>query len=394
MKIKNICIISYEYPYMDKMVYTFLEQLVNEFVDLGINCYVITPQSITRGIIRRYKIKKRKYTRSTLNNNIVNVYSPFYLSFSNKKTIINNNKINLYFFKKAANRIFNKLSKKIKFDLIYAHFIFPAGIAANEIGKKNNIPVFFAYGENTTYTIDYLGLDTTKKRLKGINGVISVSNDNKKILSKYDIIPEKNIKVFPNAINKKEIYKKNKEEMRKKLGFNINDFIIIFVGRFVDVKGPDRLCQALNEINDDKIKAIFIGSGDMKFDYKNIIFKGEVDHKDLLDYLSASDIFVLPTTSEGCCNAIIEALACGLPVISSSNSFNDDILNENCSLRIDSMNIGEIKENIMKLYKDEALRNRLSKGALVQSKKFDLEKRTKNIINFMEQKIKDNNSIN
>lgn len=384
MKIKNICIICEGYPSDIRMTHTFIEQLVNQFTDYGINCYVIAPQSLTRKILRGNKINKTKYYRFTNKKNIVKVYSPFYLTYSTKFA-----KFNLHGFRSVVNKQFSQIYKNVKFDVIYAHFIFCSGIIANEIGKKYNIPVFLAYGENSGKTINYLGNEKTSKLLDGIKGVIAVSSENKKRLVDNKIVPEKIIEVFPNAINNEVFYKKERRIMRKQLGYNEEDFIIAFVGRFIPLKGIDRLCDALNIINNDNIKAIFIGEGKTKPYYKNTLFTGELENTKIVDYLSASDIFVLPTIAEGCCNAIVEALACGLPVISSNKSFNDDILDDSCSIRIDSMNIGEIKEAIEKLYKYEELRNKLSIGALKKAKTLNIEKRAERIIEFMENNKED-----
>lgn len=382
MKIKNICIITNQYPSNKRMAYTFLEQLVNEFSDNGINCYVIVPQSLTRNLVKGYPLNNKEYYRITNKGNKINVYAPFYLTFSKRLL-----KLNLYSFNKIVEKSFSKLNKKIKFDAIYAHFIFPSAITANMIGIKYNIPAFFAYGENTSYTIDYLGKEKTRKLLEGIKGVISVSNENQKRLVENEIISNELIEVFPNGINNKLFYKKNQKEMREKLGYSCNDFIIAFVGRFISLKGIDRLCDALNLINDDHIKVIFIGTGEVKPNYKHVLYEGTLDQTQIVDYLSASDIFVLPTIAEGCCNAIIEALACGLPVISSNQSFNDEILDESCSIRVNTMNVEEIKQAIEKLYIDKSLREKLSKGALEKAKELNIETRAKKIIDFMEKTI-------
>lgn len=383
--IKNICIITQKYPSDNRIAYTFLEQLVNKFSDYDINCYVICPQSLTQVLIRKTPINKKIYYRYNDNNKKVTVYSPYYLTYSNFVKQIHY--VNLHNFKMATESVFKKLNKTIKFDVIYAHFIYPSAIVANKIGKKYNIPVFFAYGEDTDYTIKRLGKDKTKELLDGITGVISVSLSNKKRLLDNNIIQEDLIEVFPNGINSNIFYPKNKQELRKKFGYRENDFIIIFVGRFIEAKGINRLCRALKEINNENIKAIFIGDGPIKPDYDNILFEGKIEQNKIPDYLSVSDLFVLPTSAEGCCNAIIEALACGLPVISSNKSFNDEILNEKCSIRIDEMNVDEIKTAIKKLYNDKKSRDKFSKAALKKAEELNIGDRAKNILKYMESKI-------
>lgn len=387
MKIKNICIISKGYPSEKRMINTFVEQLVNKFSDYDIKCYVIAPQSISQIIIRGIPANKRIYNRVNKNGKIIKVFSPYYISFSNIKKIINTNYLNLYSFEKSVKKVFKKLSKSIDFDIIYAHFIFPSAIVANKIGKEYNIPVFFAYGESSQHdTINYLKINKTRKLLQETKGVIAVSGDNKKRLIENKIVPTNIIKVFPNGIDNLVFYKKNKKDVRKKIGFSEKDFIVIFVGRYIELKGINRLCEALKKMKNQNIKAVFIGNGPIKPDYKYTIFEGSLDHEKIPDYLSASDIFVLPTSSEGCCNAIIEALACGLPVVSSKKTFND-ILDETCSIRINEMNIDEIKHAIEELYNNKQKRKQLSDGALEKSKHFNLDNRTKGILNFIESKI-------
>lgn len=388
MKLKNICFIANGYPSEEFVINAFVETLVNEMTDQGVNCYVIAPQSITNAAV--HKRKKLPYERVRYTNlgNEVKVYTPQYITASAKKIgAINTSEIGLKSFKKATEKAFIKLSEVVSFDAVYGHFIFPAGITANYLGKRYGIPAFFAYGENTTYTIDYLGDDKTRKLLEGIVGVVSVSSENKRVLLEKTMTEETKIGVFPNSVDTDVFYPQDKAICIEKLGLPKDKFVVAFVGRFVDVKGPDRLSAALEKLNDEDITAIFIGEGNLKPTYSKTAFCGMVAHDKLPNYLSAADVFVLPTKAEGCCNAIIEAMACGLPIISSNLPFNADILNDRCAKLIDPMDIDAIAEAISELKNDKNLREKMAEAALEESAKLNIKNRASQIIEFIENKI-------
>jgi glycosyltransferase involved in cell wall biosynthesis len=94
------------------------------------------------------------------------------------------------------------------------------------------------------------------------------------------------------------------------------------------------------------------------------LFKGGVTHQEVPELLSAVDIFVLPTLNEGSCNAIFEALACGLPVVSSDIPAIKEQLNEKNSILCDPKNIDEIKNSILTLFRNEERVLNMKKSAL------------------------------
>lgn len=384
-KIKRICVIADSYPTKTDPRNPFIDQLVVAFTDLGIECTVINPFSLTKRFFRNTETRPKHWIKTT-ESGLINIYSPRYLTFSSKKFgFINTNSINLKLFTQSCLRVLNKIGTD--FDAVYGHFIFPAGITANTISEKFKIPAFLAYGENTNYTIDYLGADKTRALLKSIKGVVSVSTANKERLIKQNIVDDDKIGVFPNAINNKLFYKRNKSLMRKKYGFPEDAFIVAFVGRFVDIKGANRLSEAIEKVGSDEIKSVFVGFGDVRPNCNGILFEGKLPHEKIPEILSSADVFVLPTLAEGSSNAIIEAMACGLPIISSDRPFNDDILDDSCSIKVDPTNIDEIANAIKLLYADKDLRNKLAKGALKKAETLNIENRAKNIISFMESKI-------
>ena len=382
----KICFIVDKYPSETfPAANAFVETLVNEMTEKGIQCYVISPQSCTNALVHRRKLLPYTRERTTNSGKSVKVITPKYWSFSGKKIgRFNLSEITLLNFRRAAERAFKKLQKDISFDVIYGHFIFESGIVANYLGKKYGIPSFFAYGENTTYTIDYLGAEKTRKLLENITGVISVSSENKRVLLSHNLVDAEKIGIFPNSVDLSRFYIKDKYEMREKLGFPKDGFIIAFTGRLLTVKGPERLSSAIKEIKDEKLYSFFLGEGPLKPDCENVLFCDVVQHHQINDYLNAADIFVLPTLAEGCCNSIVEAMACGLPIVSSALPFNDDILTKDNSIRINPENVDEIKNAIIKLKDNSDLRYQMSQAALNTAKKLTIEKRAENIINFIQ----------
>ena len=113
-----------------------------------------------------------------------------------------------------------------------------------------------------------------------------------------------------------------------------------------------------------------------------MLFEGRLLHEQIPIYLNAADVFVLPTLKEGCCNAVVEAMACGLPIISSNLAFNWDVLDETNSIMIDPQNIQQIRDAIIKLRDDSVLRKRLAEGALRKAESLTIDQRAKEIMKF------------
>ena len=82
-------------------------------------------------------------------------------------------------------------------------------------------------------------------------------------------------------------------------------------------------------------------------------------------------------------NSIVEAMSCGLPIISSNLPFNYDILDDSNSILINPESIDEIAKAINKLYRDNNLRENLSKASLMKAKELTIQKRVSKIITFI-----------
>lgn len=379
---KLIVFILDDYPTEKSNGCIFVKNIIDEIVNRNVKCVVVAPRILT---IKRL-LKKHCYHSLSQNNEGVfyDVYRPFYLHLSSKRFFMRFSMHNHY---KAVYKVLKR--NGISPDYVYGHFIYQNGITAARIGKLFGIPAYCAIGENCTRlqkgSQPYAtGLSFCKwsQYLSMLTGVISVSQYNMKLAMESGFIHENtNFLIAPNGIDPKHFYKMDRETARRKLGIPNDLFVVAFTGAFSKRKGFYELCDALNMC--DEVYSLFLGKGDNCPSCKNILFCNSVPNRELVYYLNAADIFVLPTKGEGCCNAIIEALACGLPVVSSNQPFNDGILDDNNSIRIDCNQPESIRDAILLLKNDLDLRNQLSIGAIKSIYGKDNKSRAERILQFM-----------
>lgn len=380
---ESILFITSGYPTEFVQRYTFLDNLVCAMADKGVDCTVIYPVSVTHALIRREKLPPKEWVRTTHAGNHVQIFSPRIITLStpvNMQVRRLVTRFNNAQFQRAVDGIIRR--KHLKFSVAYGHFISPSGITAAWVGKKYNSLSCLAYGENTSYTVDELGEERAQKLLQDISAVVAVSSDNAAFLREHKIVRSEIIKVIPNAVDREVFHPFDRQKARAKHGFPQDAFIVAFVGYFTEIKGSKRLSAALEKL--PGVYSIFIGNGEHAPTCSNILFKGNVRHDEIAELLSAADIFVLPTIAEGCCNAIVEALACGLPVVSSNLPFNDDILNDQCAIRINTNNIDAIAEAIARLKDNADLRAQMSIAALEKAETLEIGQRTRRILEWIQ----------
>jgi glycosyltransferase involved in cell wall biosynthesis len=378
---RHILFISSNYPSKSRpFCGTFVRQLVLGITRLGVKCSVINPVSIFH---RRYgKFDPKKSFDLSIKENPISVLRPRYISFSSKNLFsFNTAHLTQISFENAVSRAIPYLDSPP--DLLYGHFLYQSGAAAVRIASRLEIPSIVAVGEGSYWSVEPMGFQKAIRDFRSVTGIISVSSVIKQSLMNRLKIPEEKISVIPNGVDLSQFYPRNRIELRKKFDFPADKFVIAFIGHFYEEKGPHRILSAVSGM--DNIGFIFIGNGLIPLKDKNILFKGILEHSKVPEMLSAADIFVLPTLVEGSCNAILEALACGLPVVTSKGEFNDDIVDDTVAIRVDPLNINEIRDAIIKLYKDHYLRNEMSINALKKSKQFDINIRAHRILEWIKE---------
>ena len=377
---KKICIIAHRYPDLNNStVHVFVKKLAWAMADIGKDVVVISPVPVSLKK-KRFNIPP-SYIETTGMGNAVRVFRPPYLYAGNRRIgALRTGHFSVWSMMENCSRLIEE--EKLIPDVFYGHFVCPAGITACRLGKKYGRPSYIAFGESTDTPLLKYGLKQVKKETSVCSGFVAVSEHNKSRLHKLDLVGGERCKVFPNGVDPSVYYPREKTEARLQFGLPENVFIVSFVGQFSDRKGVLRLVEAVEAVKD--VYLICAGSGSLKPKSEKVLFSGRVPADIIPLFLSASDLFVLPTRNEGCPNAVIEAMACGLPVITSDRPFVYDIIDKNSAILVDPDNIQEITDAIRKMKEDLGLRKMCSEESLRRASCLTIQNRVRQICSWIE----------
>lgn len=385
----KIAILADNFPAPGRPRYVFVQQIVFALVDMGHQVSVIAPQSITHAWLRGEKLLPTHSVEKTMQSNTFDVYRPYDITFGNGHRWL------YRLVKPFCERGINRSLSKIKPDILYGHFWHSAYKLKN-FALKYKIPLFVACGEGDDameYLESTLSQGEKKQFVDLVKGVICVSSENQRLSVQLGLIERDKTIVLPNSVDTQQFRPYIEKDLYRKLHIEEDDFVVLFVGGFIKRKGPDKLVAAVESLNDKHIKLIFIGKpkgGDVVDPVSDqIVFKSSCDHEMLPPFYNIADVFVLPTLREGCSNAIIEALSCGVPVVSSDRSFNHDILHDENSILVDPESVEEIANAIFTLKNDRKLYNEKKTYVMAHCGQYNIKERARRIMEFIDKMLAD-----
>lgn len=223
---------------------------------------------------------------------------------------------------------------------------------------------------------------------------IIIANSNmvkNEIIQYYKIHPERIIVVY-NGVDLNRFSMENKKKLkqiRKELNLPENAKLLLFIGTGFKRKGLDTLIKALPLINEN-VRVLIIGKGDkekyikmakkLKIDDRVLFFSPQ---KEIEKFYAVADLFVLPTLYDPFSNATLEAMASGLPVITTKNNGVGELIEETQEGYVlkDLLNPEELAYKI-----NLTLKNLESMSALARKKaeQFPIDEQSKKIVSVIE----------
>ena len=187
----------------------------------------------------------------------------------------------------------------------------------------------------------------------------------------------------------KETACEERKALREKLGLSEEDFVILYVGRIMQIKGVLELMRAVIDLEDKHIKLMIMGSANSgkrafsAYERKvrrlaaqnkdRIIFTGYVDNSEVYKYAATADVQCLPTLVEEAAGLVIlEAMAEGLPLIVTKSGGVTEYVDDSTALIIEKENVTEnLKRAILYMKENPEVRRQMSENGKIQSRKYD-----------------------
>lgn len=223
------------------------------------------------------------------------------------------------------------------------------------------------HGEHGWNIDDPRGQNPMRKRLRClfsplVNHFVAVSADIQNWLIRDVGINEKKVSVILNGVDTHKFHPGEHARLRQTLGISISDCVIGCVSRFDPVKNHPLLLKAFARLNHRRpLHLILLGDGPERSSLMTlrdslpcrdrIHFLGHRD--DVAEVLRMMDVFVLPSKSEGVCNALLEAMATGLPTIATAVGGNMELIQDNLTgFLVPSDNEEKMLKALNRLLKD------------------------------------------
>lgn len=268
-------------------------------------------------------------------------------------------------------------------DVIHAHMMVPDGWAAARVGHELGVPAVGTAHRADVLDIPAQGAKARMRVAEAIQTLDAVVTVSRAIGDAADAIarPRRPITVVPNGADAEVFMPRDAAEARARIDLPPEGPVVSYVGKLVPRKGVDTLIEAMGILAARSAGAprlVMAGIGPLREPLEQraaelgvadrITWLGKVPHDDVGWVMSAGDVFVLPSLSEGLPTVVCEAMACGLPVVATAVDGTPEIVDDPATgLLIQPHDAGGLAAALARVLDDPALRASMGAEALRRS---------------------------
>jgi glycosyltransferase involved in cell wall biosynthesis len=274
-------------------------------------------------------------------------------------------------------------------EILHAHQCTPFFQAMLSRGLTGRRPVVFTeHGRHFPDTPSRKRAIVNRMLLKRCDRLFGCGAAVRQALINNEGLPESRVEVIYNGVDLKALSKPTagaRERIRAEFGYSANDFVVVQVARLHELKDHQTALKAVDEARHKipGLRLLLAGDGDQRSAIKQTIRERGLDQtvtlagtrKDIADLLSASDVFLLSSISEGIPLTVIEAMAARRPVVSTAVGGLPEIIEHGVSgMLAPSGDASSLAASLVQLYQNADLRNQMAEVAAGRAQeKFSLQ---------------------
>jgi teichuronic acid biosynthesis glycosyltransferase TuaC len=260
-----------------------------------------------------------------------------------------------------------QVAEGFSIDLIHAHMAYPDGFAAVLLGRALARPTIITLhgGDVTQYFQRYFGRKLGLWAISHAHAVIAVSSSLRSTVVEEYAARGTNIEVIPNGVDVTRFAPLPRSEAAKPLGLQTETRRILYVGAITQQKGLDYLLRgfaALLPQSQEPVQLILVGDGGYEPRARalagelgiaaHVVFAGKRPNDEIPSWINASDLLVLPSLREGFGVVLIEALACGKPVVATACGGPEDIVNPQTGILVPPADENALAQAMLDVLRD------------------------------------------
>ncbi len=355
----------------------FVHEQVRALTDRGHDVRVVSPTGWAPPGLKRWQAHRRVKARDVVDG--ITVFHPRKLTLPGARL----GHRNADAFLLGVRGTIRRLHADWPIDVIHAHMMVPDGWAAARLGTELGVPAVGTAHRADVLDIPAQGAASRMRVAEAIESLDAVVTVSRAIGDAAEAIarPRRPITVVPNGADAAVFMPRDAGEARRRLGVPEGVPMISYVGKLVPRKGVDTLVEAMGILARRPEGAPFLvmaGIGEIRPGLEararalgvdaSIAFLGKVSHDDVGWVMSAGDVFVLPSLSEGLPTVVCEAMACGLPVVATAVDGTPEIVDDPATgLLVPPRDPSALATALARVLDDAALREAMGAEALRRS---------------------------
>lgn len=214
-------------------------------------------------------------------------------------------------------------------DVVLSYWLYPDAYGAMLAARKADVPLVAGARGSDLRVRDAISRRLTQPVVQSAQRLVVVSEDLGRVATQEYGAQADRVRVIPNGCDASIFHTGDRNAARDALGLQQDAEVVVYVGRLVAEKGLLELLDACRSVSAtlSNLQLVLVGEGPLQDELSRRIaadaslrvrLAGAQSPADVARWMTASNLVTLPSYSEGHPNVLVEALACGRPVVATA----------------------------------------------------------------------------